>query len=74
MSNLSTIRTFALRTRWSPAAASFGGGIARRAAKCAFLFLAREAAFFVAVEAAEFGFETAGNRVSWKGSKRKERR
>lgn len=64
MSNLSTIRTFALRTRWFPAATSFGGGVASRAAECAFLFLACKAAFFVAVETAEFGFETGGNRVS----------
>lgn len=73
MSNLSTIRTFALRTRWFPAATSFGGGIASRAAECTFLFLACKAAFFVAVETAEFGFEAGGNRVSWR-SNRKEKK
>jgi len=46
MPDLSTIRAFALRTGWFPAVR---GEIACGTADSAFLFLACEAAFFVAV-------------------------
>lgn len=63
MSNLSTVGAFALRAGWFPAAASFAWRIACRAAECAFLLFASKATFLVAVETAEFGFETGGELV-----------
>lgn len=57
MANLATIRTLALRADDLCAFLAFGGR-----AGDAFLFLAREASLFVAVETGEFGFETGRHR------------
>lgn len=60
MSHLSTVGAFALSAGGFPTAASFAGRIACRATECALLLFASKATFLVAVETAEFGFETAG--------------
>lgn len=64
MSNLSTVGTFALRAGGFPTA-SFARRIACRATERALLLLASKTTFLVAVETAEFGFETVEGLVRW---------